>query len=453
MADVKELERHPSSRYSASPLEDNMFEWHFTIRGPVGSDFDGGLYHGRILLPAEYPFKPPNIVFMNQNGRFEVGTKICLSISAHHEETWQPAWGIRTMLEAIISFLPSPGAGAIGALDWSHEERQKLAEESHRFTCPLCGVLTELVAEHVDGEEEVEGDVAAQVAQLTLGAAAAAASPSPSSSRQAEAPAHKAAAAGGGSDATSVPVGGPLQQDQAAVPEKVKAPVVPAERNSETTSGTSSAASSAPTSPRDSSGMDPTSSGSADQRNSSPAPFVRKRRVRGSSTDHDAAGAAAVLGVSESAQVPATPPSAVASTAREETLERVRTISEAYHSPAVTAAIAAADSRGGRLETSGSPAPAPASASAPVPAHVPVVTIPAPVPAAVPPVEAQLVHDVVPAANPRRRAMPPPKPGDFTDTVLSLALTLLSTTAFLLLCVQLVRVVEESERIHQGRMP
>jgi hypothetical protein len=31
------------------------------------------------------------------------------------------------MLEAIISFLPSEGAGAIGALDWTSEERKKLA--------------------------------------------------------------------------------------------------------------------------------------------------------------------------------------------------------------------------------------------------------------------------------------------------------------------------------------
>ena len=91
LADVRELQKHPSSRYSAAPLEENMFEWHFTIRGPAGSDFEGGIYHGRILLPAEYPMKPPNIIFMNKNGRFEVGTKICLSISAYHEESWQPA--------------------------------------------------------------------------------------------------------------------------------------------------------------------------------------------------------------------------------------------------------------------------------------------------------------------------------------------------------------------------
>ncbi len=92
MADIRELNRHPSSRYYAAPLEDNMFEWHFTIRGPSQTDFQGGIYHGRIILPADYPFKPPNIIFLNKNGRFEVGTKICLSISAYHPEAWQPAW-------------------------------------------------------------------------------------------------------------------------------------------------------------------------------------------------------------------------------------------------------------------------------------------------------------------------------------------------------------------------
>ncbi len=96
--------------------KDNIFEWHFTVRGPPDTPFEGGIYHGRILLPPEYPFKPPNFVFMTvssftstpcssqraqlvyacmhyqENGRFEVGTKICLSISAHHPEHWQPSW-------------------------------------------------------------------------------------------------------------------------------------------------------------------------------------------------------------------------------------------------------------------------------------------------------------------------------------------------------------------------
>jgi len=168
LADVKELQKHPSSRYQAAPLESDMFEWHFTIRGPDDTAFAGGIYHGRILLPAEYPFKPPNIVFLTKNGRFEVGTKICLSISAYHEETWQPAWGVRTMLEAIISFMPSEGVGAIGALDWTPEERKKLARESLNYCCPLCGPVSQLLQEPNAADKLPDPAIAAQIAQLHM---------------------------------------------------------------------------------------------------------------------------------------------------------------------------------------------------------------------------------------------------------------------------------------------
>jgi len=138
-ADIRELAQDPSDRYHAAPLEDDMFEWHFTIRGADGTEFEGGVYHGRILLPPEYPFKPPNIVFLTPSGRFETGTKICLSFSAFHPELWQPAWGIRLILEGLISFLPTPGEGALGALDWTKEERKRLAKKSLSYCCPRCG--------------------------------------------------------------------------------------------------------------------------------------------------------------------------------------------------------------------------------------------------------------------------------------------------------------------------
>ena len=96
-------------------------------------------------LPPDYPFKPPNIVFLTPSGRFEVGTKVCLSFSAHHPELWQPAWGIRLILEALISFLPTPADGAIGALDWTKEERKRLAKKSTEFCCAQCGNCAELL--------------------------------------------------------------------------------------------------------------------------------------------------------------------------------------------------------------------------------------------------------------------------------------------------------------------
>jgi len=144
-ADIRELAFDPSDQYCAAPLENDMFEWHFTIRGAEETDFEGGLYHGRILLPAEYPYKPPHIIFLTKSGRFEINTKVCLSFSAYHPELWQPAWGIRLILEALISFLPTKGDGAIGSLDWSPHERRRLATESHKYCCPQCGPIVKLL--------------------------------------------------------------------------------------------------------------------------------------------------------------------------------------------------------------------------------------------------------------------------------------------------------------------
>lgn len=80
------------------------------------SCLQGGIYHGRITLPAEYPFKPPSFIMLTPSGRFETNTKICLSISSHHPEHWQPSWSVRTALTALVSFLPTPGNGALGSL-------------------------------------------------------------------------------------------------------------------------------------------------------------------------------------------------------------------------------------------------------------------------------------------------------------------------------------------------
>lgn len=143
MAEVKEfssLNNQPTTFFSAAPLESDLFEWHFTVRGPPDTAFEHGVYHGRILLPAEYPLKAPEIILLTPNGRFEVGTRICLSVTSHHQETWQPSWGIRTILTALVGFMPSKPEG-VGALDYPEDERRGLAKKSHTFYCARCETM------------------------------------------------------------------------------------------------------------------------------------------------------------------------------------------------------------------------------------------------------------------------------------------------------------------------
>ncbi|KAL2523869.1 ubiquitin-conjugating enzyme E2 32 [Abeliophyllum distichum] len=109
---------------------ENIFEWQFSIRGPQDSEFEGGIYHGKIQVPAEYPFKPPSFMLLTPNGRFETQIKICLSISNHHPEHWRPSWSVRTALVSLIAFMPTNPNGALGSLDYPKEERRSLAIKS-----------------------------------------------------------------------------------------------------------------------------------------------------------------------------------------------------------------------------------------------------------------------------------------------------------------------------------
>lgn len=150
--------------------QDNIFEWHFTLRGPQGTEFESGSYHGRILLPAEYPFRPPSLMLLTPNGRWECNKKvsnhpsstteqlmsqtltvlpvmmiqlalqICLTFTGFHEEMWQPAWGVRTALLGVQAFMSARAEAAtgVGSLDYPIEERLKLADRSKSWICPTC---------------------------------------------------------------------------------------------------------------------------------------------------------------------------------------------------------------------------------------------------------------------------------------------------------------------------
>jgi len=154
--ELKEIHESPSRHWTASPAADDLFEWQFAVRGPPGTDFEGGIYTGRLVLPVNYPLAPPSITMLTPNGRWEVGKKICLSNTNYHPDQWQPAWGIRTMMEALRSQFPLPGDGAIAAIDWPSDLRRKLAVESLDFVCGPGGTTNRELLPELSSEEMQE---------------------------------------------------------------------------------------------------------------------------------------------------------------------------------------------------------------------------------------------------------------------------------------------------------
>lgn len=42
--------KEPSDFFRAKPLDDDLLDWQFVLLGANDSPYEGGLYHGRILL-------------------------------------------------------------------------------------------------------------------------------------------------------------------------------------------------------------------------------------------------------------------------------------------------------------------------------------------------------------------------------------------------------------------
>ncbi|KAG8995317.1 Ubiquitin-conjugating enzyme E2 6 [Tulasnella sp. JGI-2019a] len=116
----------------AVPDEKNILTWNFIIRGPPDSPYHGGEYHGMIMFPAEYPFKPPGIKMLTPSGRFHPDKKICFSMSDFHPGTWNPAWSVATICTGILSFMLSDEI-TTGSVTSTDQDKKVLAARSHAW--------------------------------------------------------------------------------------------------------------------------------------------------------------------------------------------------------------------------------------------------------------------------------------------------------------------------------
>ncbi|XP_043461247.1 ubiquitin-conjugating enzyme E2 J2-like [Leptopilina heterotoma] len=147
--DYMRLKNDPVPYVLAEPVPSNILEWHYVVKGPENTPYEGGFYHGKLIFPGEFPFQPPSIYMTTPNGRFKVNTKLCLSISDFHPDTWNPAWSVSTILTGLLSFMieNSPTLGSITTTDY---EKKHLAAQSLEYNLKdklFCELFPETVSD------------------------------------------------------------------------------------------------------------------------------------------------------------------------------------------------------------------------------------------------------------------------------------------------------------------
>jgi ubiquitin-conjugating enzyme E2 J2 len=163
--------QEPVPHIKAHPSPSNLLEWHFVLEGASGTPFEGGIYHGKLVFPPNYPFKPPSISIFTPNGRFATNTKLCLSITDYHPESWNPMWSVGTILTGLLSFMydNQPTTGSITSSD---TEKQQLARASLAFNAkhPMFRKLfPEWVELHTQREQQQQQGLQQQQQQQAPG--------------------------------------------------------------------------------------------------------------------------------------------------------------------------------------------------------------------------------------------------------------------------------------------
>ena len=86
----------------------------------------------QLIFPAEFPFKPPSIYMTTPSGRFKPNTRLCLSISDYHPDTWNPAWSVGTILTGLLSFMLEKSP-TLGSIETSEAVKRRFALATHEF--------------------------------------------------------------------------------------------------------------------------------------------------------------------------------------------------------------------------------------------------------------------------------------------------------------------------------
>ena len=153
--ELKALHKNPLSnpKIVAMPNEKNILEWHYVIEG-VGP-YAGGIYHGKLIFPKEYPYKPPGVMMLTPNGRFAPNRRLCLSMSDFHPESWNPMWSISTILMGLYSFMMD-NKPTTGSIQTSTAAKIKYAKDSLEYNVKNDKMFCSLFPEYVELYEERE---------------------------------------------------------------------------------------------------------------------------------------------------------------------------------------------------------------------------------------------------------------------------------------------------------
>jgi len=146
---LKELVKNPIEGFKVELVdESNLFEWRVWLKGPSGTEYEGGVFKAVMTFPEDYPISPPGLRVLSDFWHPNVypDGKVCISIlhtpdpmnpEERPEETWRPIQTVESILVSVCSMLSDPNFSSPANIDASVELRKNPDVYKKRIFKPL----------------------------------------------------------------------------------------------------------------------------------------------------------------------------------------------------------------------------------------------------------------------------------------------------------------------------
>ena len=103
-----DLQKEKNSNVQVKLVNNDIRHWKGRIKGPIDTCYQGGIFDVDIIIPDDYPFKPPKMKFDTKIWHPNISSvtgAICLDILKNE---WTPALTIRTALISLQALMCEP---------------------------------------------------------------------------------------------------------------------------------------------------------------------------------------------------------------------------------------------------------------------------------------------------------------------------------------------------------
>jgi len=128
LIEIDKINKEPLDDVDVIINENDILTWYFLIKGK--DEYKGGYYIGQIINSKKYPMEPPSFMMLTPSGRFDIGTKICLSNSSFHYESWNPLWTMKSAIMGFVSIMYDYSTTAFGS---GHMKTSKSEKKLYAF--------------------------------------------------------------------------------------------------------------------------------------------------------------------------------------------------------------------------------------------------------------------------------------------------------------------------------